>query len=331
MADRLDRAAELVAARASGGVHRRGCLDRVRHPRLPESHRPLGAVRPGGLLLPELHALRRGARPLLGGRPGALRRHSRGAAESGAPGARRRWTAWGSSTASSRRTSTTSTSAPGWIPTRSSSSTATRPGCDASRATAAASRDEIQERLLAGEIVPPCQTCGGILKPLTVLFGEPMPSGAVERAEARARGAGCFLVVGSSLAVYPAAYIPTYADGSGRAPGRDQPHTDPAGPRRRRGAGRVRRARCSRDWSNEWRPGRFAERGAREPTGAEPRQGQKEGSRAEESGWRDRRGGRGSRGDGRGPDRGTVGGAPGGRKHHSGHGTVDGAHVAGAR
>ena len=77
------------------------------------------------------------------------------------------------------------------------------------------SRDEIPERLLAGEIVPPCQACGGILKPLTVLFGEPMPGGAVERAEARARGAGCFLVVGSSLAVYPAAYIPTYAKEAG--------------------------------------------------------------------------------------------------------------------
>jgi NAD-dependent protein deacetylase/lipoamidase len=76
-------------------------------------------------------------------------------------------------------------------------------------------RDEIQERLVAGETVPPCQACGGILKPLTVLFGEPMPGGAVERAEARARGAGCFLVVGSSLAVYPAAYVPTYAKEAG--------------------------------------------------------------------------------------------------------------------
>jgi NAD-dependent deacetylase len=77
------------------------------------------------------------------------------------------------------------------------------------------SRDEIQERLLAGETVPPCRICGGILKPLTVLFGEPMPEGAVERAEAWARGAGCFLVVGSSLAVYPAAYMPTYAKEAG--------------------------------------------------------------------------------------------------------------------
>jgi NAD-dependent deacetylase len=72
-------------------------------------------------------------------------------------------------------------------------------------------RDEIQERLLAGEAVPACRACGGIVKPLTVLFGEPMPAAAVEEAEARSRAAGCFLVVGSSLAVYPAAYMPTYA------------------------------------------------------------------------------------------------------------------------
>jgi NAD-dependent deacetylase len=77
------------------------------------------------------------------------------------------------------------------------------------------SRDEIQERLLAGESVPACGACGGILKPLTVLFGEPMPAGAVELAEARSRAAGCFLVVGSSLAVYPAAYMPSYARDAG--------------------------------------------------------------------------------------------------------------------
>ena len=76
-------------------------------------------------------------------------------------------------------------------------------------------RDAIQERLLAGESVPACATCGGILKPFTVLFGEPMPAGVVERAEERSRGAGCFLVVGSSLAVYPAAYMPNHAKEAG--------------------------------------------------------------------------------------------------------------------
>jgi NAD-dependent deacetylase len=83
-------------------------------------------------------------------------------------------------------------------------------GCDARYP-----RDEIQERLAAGEPVPACRACGGVLKPLTVLFGEPMPGAAVERAEGRSRAAGCFLVVGSSLAVYPAAYMPTYAKEAG--------------------------------------------------------------------------------------------------------------------
>jgi NAD-dependent deacetylase len=76
-------------------------------------------------------------------------------------------------------------------------------------------RDEIQARLLAGEGVPACAACGGILKPSTVLFGEPMPAAAVRRAQDRSRAAGCFLVVGSSLAVYPAAYMPSYAWESG--------------------------------------------------------------------------------------------------------------------
>jgi NAD-dependent deacetylase len=76
-------------------------------------------------------------------------------------------------------------------------------------------RDEIQARLVAGEPVPACVACGGIIKPMTVLFGEPMPAAAVELAEKRSRGAGCFLVVGSSLAVYPAAYMPTYAQEAG--------------------------------------------------------------------------------------------------------------------
>jgi NAD-dependent deacetylase len=57
--------------------------------------------------------------------------------------------------------------------------------------------------------------CGGVLKPLTVLFGEPMPGAAVRLAEERSRAAGCFLVVGSSLGVYPAAYMPSYAKEAG--------------------------------------------------------------------------------------------------------------------
>jgi NAD-dependent deacetylase len=77
------------------------------------------------------------------------------------------------------------------------------------------SRDDVQARLEAGEAVPACPACGGVLKPFTVLFGEPMPADAVRLAEERARAADVFLVAGSSLAVYPAAYMPLYARESG--------------------------------------------------------------------------------------------------------------------
>ncbi|MDR7449797.1 MAG: NAD-dependent deacylase [Armatimonadota bacterium] len=72
-------------------------------------------------------------------------------------------------------------------------------------------RDELQARLEAGEAVPDCLACGGIVKPHTVLFGEPMPPRETREAEMRSRAAGAFLVVGSSLVVFPAAYMPLYA------------------------------------------------------------------------------------------------------------------------
>jgi NAD-dependent deacetylase len=72
-------------------------------------------------------------------------------------------------------------------------------------------RDEVQARLEAGEAVPDCRACGGILKPHTILFGEAMPVRETRLAEERARAAGAFVVAGSSLAVYPAAYMPVYA------------------------------------------------------------------------------------------------------------------------
>ncbi len=90
---------------------------------------------------------------------------------------------------------------------------ATRVRCLACGATC--TRDEVQARLEAGETVPDCWVCGGILKPHTVLFGEAMPVRETRLAEARARAARCFVVVGSSLVVYPAAYMPLYAKEAG--------------------------------------------------------------------------------------------------------------------
>jgi NAD-dependent deacetylase len=77
------------------------------------------------------------------------------------------------------------------------------------------SRDLVQEWLDAGADVPACPGCGGVVKPFTVLFGEAMPAVAVAEAERRARGADLFIVVGSSLVVYPAAYMPAHARHAG--------------------------------------------------------------------------------------------------------------------
>lgn len=77
-------------------------------------------------------------------------------------------------------------------------------------------RAHIQGWLEAGVQVPVCDPpCGGIIKPRTVMFGEAMPRAEMEEAERRARAADLFVVVGSSLVVYPAAYMPLYAKEAG--------------------------------------------------------------------------------------------------------------------
>ncbi len=50
--------------------------------------------------------------------------------------------------------------------------------------------------------VPLCPTCGGLLKPAVVFFGEPLPGEVVERAFNVVNEADALLVVGSSLTVW---------------------------------------------------------------------------------------------------------------------------------
>ena len=69
-------------------------------------------------------------------------------------------------------------------------------------------RQEIHERVLAGDLEPACPGCGGILKPTTVSFGQPMPREPLQRAETEVRQCDLVLVIGSSLVVNPAAGIP---------------------------------------------------------------------------------------------------------------------------
>jgi NAD-dependent deacetylase len=64
--------------------------------------------------------------------------------------------------------------------------------------------DEVR-RLLP---VPECPSCGRVLKPDVVMFGELLPEAAIARASQLAAGAGLMLVVGSSLEAYPIAGLP---------------------------------------------------------------------------------------------------------------------------
>ena len=71
-----------------------------------------------------------------------------------------------------------------------------------------------QSFLCRGEI-PVCRNCGGLVKVATISFGQPMPVEAMMRAEAEARACDLFLVLGSSLQVYPAAELPLTAKRAG--------------------------------------------------------------------------------------------------------------------
>ena len=79
------------------------------------------------------------------------------------------------------------------------------------------SRRDVQHRLNF-QMPPRCRICGGpFLKPTVVLFGESMPEAAVAEARELASNADVMLVVGSSLAVFPAADIPVIAHRAGAA------------------------------------------------------------------------------------------------------------------
>jgi NAD-dependent deacetylase len=58
---------------------------------------------------------------------------------------------------------------------------------------------------------PECQFCAGMLKTATISFGQSMPELEMARAESATRACDLFLVLGSSLVVYPAAGFPLLA------------------------------------------------------------------------------------------------------------------------
>ncbi|MCX8021367.1 MAG: Sir2 family NAD-dependent protein deacetylase [Syntrophorhabdaceae bacterium] len=76
-------------------------------------------------------------------------------------------------------------------------------------------RDPVQERIKSGERAPRCDVCGGLLKPATISFGQSMPEWETAEAYRRSEACDLFIVIGSSLVVHPAAYMPVLAKRSG--------------------------------------------------------------------------------------------------------------------
>jgi NAD-dependent deacetylase len=68
--------------------------------------------------------------------------------------------------------------------------------------------DEVEERWESGTADPECLRCGGILKTRVVYFGEELPPQATVSAWDMAERADAAIVIGSTLSVYPAAFIP---------------------------------------------------------------------------------------------------------------------------
>ena len=70
--------------------------------------------------------------------------------------------------------------------------------------------DAIRERFGRDGEAPDC-ACGGYIKTATISFGQAMPEAEMGRAEGHTNACDLFVVVGSSLVVYPAAGFPALA------------------------------------------------------------------------------------------------------------------------
>ena len=72
-------------------------------------------------------------------------------------------------------------------------------------------REEFQQRVSPEGDAPNCDKCGGLMKPATISFGQQLAPESLERAAEETASCDLFLVVGSSLVVYPAAGFPLMA------------------------------------------------------------------------------------------------------------------------
>lgn len=75
--------------------------------------------------------------------------------------------------------------------------------------------DWVREIFAVDERLPLCTTCGGMIKTATISFGQAMPETEMQRAHEATLAADLFIVLGSSLVVYPAAGFPMLAKRNG--------------------------------------------------------------------------------------------------------------------
>jgi NAD-dependent protein deacetylase/lipoamidase len=75
--------------------------------------------------------------------------------------------------------------------------------------------DILKQSFLGRGELPACRDCGGIVKTATISFGQAMPQAEMQRAEMETLASDLFIVLGSSLVVYPAAGFPILAKRNG--------------------------------------------------------------------------------------------------------------------
>jgi NAD-dependent deacetylase len=75
--------------------------------------------------------------------------------------------------------------------------------------------DDLRAPFVDRGVIPRCGDCGGIVKTATISFGQPMPPEPMARAEAATLACDLFVVLGSSLVVFPAAGFPLLAKRNG--------------------------------------------------------------------------------------------------------------------
>ena len=76
---------------------------------------------------------------------------------------------------------------------------------------------DIRSEFESTSAAPRCLRCKGFVKTATISFGQAMPQQAMRRAEIETLAADLFIVLGSSLVVYPAAGFPELAKRNGAA------------------------------------------------------------------------------------------------------------------